>query len=451
MKALQPVRHCLERENPIPAGWRRVSPARRRRALGLLLLAGIVLFGVVGCPKTDEGDCWVKYPAVVLSDPPQAMLANVDSLYVFRARVYEDREHFDSLVCEVWRETEPPTSAGSFALYDDGDQRQLGGPLFASATSGDVVPNNGLYTRGIDAAVLAQSGMGAYSFVFRNPGLDACQFQDVELAISVEAVDACVIHAVTQDLDMPSCFDDYEARLTVQPDAPDVVDSAWYQILADGVVVAESELAQGNGDTTWSAMIGPSFVRCLPTRNDYSFKYVAKTRFGLYCEQGDAGLMIENALPVLSNSTLPDVIERPTEIGDTDTVVVTLDLQDCELNGATDFYGLHFDVRREDQATWPPSPTSFYLRDDGNLPDAVAGNGMYTVGLTFNRNDDFPNSMYYFRFYAIEGFLAGCAPFDTTEYFMDSVRVIQPGAVLMPPTVGAVEFGVVQEMISEGR
>ena len=130
-----------------------------------------------------------------------------------------------------------------------------------------------------------------------------------------------------------------------------------------------------------------------------------------------------------------------------------MNIQDCQLDGEQFYNSLKFDVRREDTTGWTRSD-SFFLRDDGVPPDALPGNGVYTVGLTFSHNTTVPpNIIYYFRFYAIEC----AAPNDTSEYLLDSVRVIQPGAIIQnskfetrSSSQSGVDFGVWHDLRSAG-
>lgn len=400
-----------------------------------LLLAVAAL--VWGCPDDPQPPEPVRSFRVV--EAPEFMLANIDSSYRFIVQVEGEGAAADSIQCNVYLPNGQLSS--SFALLDDGGLFPVWGPEYAGTQSFDIVPNDLRFTRKINGRILANGVTGAYRLEFLPRGNFAPQ--PVELTVHVEAIQECLIRTATDVNALAECFAEFDVRATVIADAPDVVDSVMFQILDGGDVMAELELARVSGDTLWGASIAPPFLRCVPTGGNYSYAYVAKSRFGLSCAYSDDTLAIFNQLPILSNSTLPDTIYRPVAMGDTDTVIVTVDLEDCELAGATDFYGLQFESRREDLPDWGRA-SDFYLRDDGVTPDIVAGNGVYTVGLTFVRNDARPNSVYYFRYYAIEGFLAGCVPFDTSGYLLDSVRVIQPGVVAGGGGVaGEADFGIV--------
>ena len=136
---------------------------------------------------------------------------------------------------------------------------------------------------------------------------------------------------------------------------------------------------------------------------------------------------------------MPDTIFHPTVPGLVDTVVVTVNLQDCELQGDTLFYGVKFSIRRHDRVNWTDS-LAYFLRDNGVAPDSVAGNGVYSTGLTFNYQ--VPDPLYYFRFYAIDC----AAPFDTSEFLIDSVQFAPHSGALVvrnePPAMHP--FGVIR-------
>jgi hypothetical protein len=402
-----------------------------------VLLAVLAIFSV-GCNGDDPPPSEPK--RMRIEEAPENMLANVDSLYKFEVVIEGDGAEADSIACAVSPANRRVTL--SFALFDDGSMPILWGPEFASDRSGDIIPHDRKFTRYISGLELSDNGSdtGIYRFEFQPVGnftIDA----PVSLSIPVESVQNCVIRSVTQIHTIAECNPDFDIFVSVRPDESDEVDSVRYQIFADGELLAAAELQSQSLDTLWSYRVTPSFVRCLPSRADYSYTYWVKTRFGLTCTESATGLAVFNSLPVLSNSTLPDTIYRPVAAGDTDTVLVTVDLADCNLLGATDFYGLQFESYRDNQP-WGRRG-DFYLRDDGQALDAVAGDGHYSVGLSFSQNDTLPDRLYYFRFYAIEGFLNDCAPFDTSAYLLDSVRVIQPGALVGgDQPISGFDFGV---------
>ncbi|RQV94777.1 hypothetical protein EH220_06940 [bacterium] len=149
------------------------------------------------------------------------------------------------------------------------------------------------------------------------------------------------------------------------------------------------------------------------------------------CNATTADFSILNDDQTISNfHGLPDTLYRPTAAGDTDTVAVTLDLEDCNLEGIQTFNGVRFDVKREPY-DWPPTHNpDFRLYDDGTLGDTTAGDGTYTVGLVFAHSDSLFDNLYIFRYYSVE-----CAPpYEQTDYIYDTVRVIQDN--------GAIQFSV---------
>jgi hypothetical protein len=410
-----------------------------RYAMALVAL-GLVCF-VIGCKKSTDNK--PEPPHLVLLDVPQALVANVDTVYTYRVRL--ENASAESLYCDV---TKPDGSAlDGFALYDDGSAQIHHSPAYADSFSGDIAAGNNTFTRRINGHLLANGVTGTYRFQFSAAAQNLTEDMDVQL----ENVASCLIASVPPDTTLPTCFAHYTGSVRIARSAGDHIDSVRANLLCPGgeMVIASQLLAPvgGGGDTVWIFNCTPVFFRCqVPLRCSYELRFDARTHFNQSCSQNIA-FNYQMSKPTVSQTTLPDTIFRPTAVGDTDTVVVTLHLDDCTLTGVTDFYGLQFDVRREDRTDWSHSG-DFYLRDDGRASDAAAGNGTYTVGLTFNRDDSLPDKLYYFRFYAVQFW--GCAgtTADTTgrlsNLLLDSVRVIQPPPLIPVLQAPRTDFGIVR-------
>ena len=379
---------------------------------------------------------------VSILEAPTAVLANLDTFYVYRVKAFEG--YFpDSIVCTL----SYGVHGWSFALFDDGGADSLWGPNFASARSGDVAPHNGTYTRGVNFHTLTGGTAEDHLFCFM-PFVNGVPDADEGPCLMVQArvPGACSLLSWPQESNFIECFAPVNMEVRVSRDSSDRVDSVWM------------EVRQGNGsrpfwkvllfeaaesDTVWQRTFDPTAFSCAESSPpaSYTLHYFAKTRFGLLAEQMVTVGSFTNHLPTLSNPVMPDTAYRPTEAGVVDTITVTVDFSDCELAGEIHYYGLHFDRSRDDTLNWSTDP-SFFLRDDGLARDAVAGDGRYTVGLTITRSDTLLNNLYYFRFYAIE-----CAPPNLqSAYLLDSMRVIQsPGGVAASAPSDDFGMGIVNE------
>lgn len=391
----------------------------------IALALTLFLFG--GCDE-DDGKVDTACPGLsertFVVSGADALLANIDQWYTYTVRLNEPECTVDSVLCRI---TRPGGGEDYFRLYDDGRQSMLTEPDFADSTSGDIVPNNGTYTRRINGQLLAGGETGSYEFSF-SLMLDG-ETGSAELrSVAIEDIQPCVIASYPDVSDFGECFDPIAMEVTVNRTDQDVVDSVWVSLLDGGTVLQTQSFQSTTSDTLWTLNFAPSFFRCTPTGNGYTLRYEAATRFGMTCSQAVEPVAFINGLPSLNNSTLPDTILRPVLPTDTDTVVVTVDLDDCELLGELYYYGVKFDVRDENTPNWTQSD-DFFLRDDGVPADEVAGDGTYSVGLRFWSVETDSNVLFYFRFYAVE-----CAePYDTSEYLMDSVRVIQQEPLLLSP------------------
>lgn len=388
----------------------------RRFGALVLLIASVFAWGC----DDDGGDPPLPTISIQLLSAPTALLAEVDSFYTYTARITGEN------VSSVWCRITAPDGRRSpgFELRDDGGTTVLSDTAFASVYSGDIAAGNGTYTRLLNAAELADGLTGTYQFQFVayvGTGEAASQI----LSVQIENPTTCEIVSWPSNTTFAECFDPFPMEVRVDKDAADRVDSVWVKLEQENVAnpfVNVVHFAPFSGDTIWRAAFDPTAFQCAESTPaaSYSLHYMTKTLFGLTDTQTVAVASFTNHLPVLSNSILPDTVYRPTLPDRVDTIRVTVDMDDCELAGELYYYGIRFD-RARDNGAWS-THESFFLRDDGVAWDQIAGDGTFTIALTINRVDTLPNNMYYFRFYAVEC----AAPFDTSTYWLDSMRVIQP-------------------------
>lgn len=355
-------------------------------------------------------------PAISVVSAPEFLACNLDSMYLYKIRV--ENLDADSVVCIV---TKPDNSAESFALFDDANTEEVDGPEWASITSHDQVGNNGVFTRGVRSDWLCDDGAGDYIFHFESRG-GGSPLALPDVSVRLAAVTPCLITDVSDVNSLAECFDPITLTAQVLAGQEDQVDSVWLSLLQEQTILWQENLSE-NG-SQWEMTVEPTLFRCVPTGSSYSLLYSAFTRYGFVCEERIENVSFTNSAPVLSNVQMPDTIYRPVTPGDCDTVVVTLDFSDCELDGHPFYYGTQFCVRREDAEQDSCNSSAFFLRDDGVEPDAAAGDGTMTVGLSFCQSDQSLNNLYYFKFFAVD-----CADHDTSNTLLDSVRVIQPGGL----------------------
>ena len=396
-------------------------------SVSLLLAVSVVL---TGCDEDNPPP--TPTPVMTILEAPAFLASNVDSCYLYRVRL--ENAEAESVLVEV---RAPGGSIHStFALYDDGGPGSAY-PDYACAGSGDIVPNDGRFARRINARLLADNVTGDYTFIFRAPGV-----ADQSRIMQIRSVLPCSITEWPQVTALDSCFGAFPmtVRLFHPPEDSVTGVEVWLWETVNDDHIDSWSLYPASGDTVWETILDPAFVRCAPDGDTYRLVYSATTLFGHVCQRTNDNVSVSNPVPVLSNSTLPDTIIRPTQPGNFDTTYVTVNLADCELAEDTSFVGLRFDVSRDDTLHWGTA-ASFFLRDNGRSGDAAARDQIYTVGLLSDTNYVNPDNVYYFRFYAVEGMILGedgqswACPmlFDTSAYLIDSVRLIQPGSLLLRP------------------
>ncbi|MFZ5432733.1 MAG: hypothetical protein ACOZB3_03065 [Calditrichota bacterium] len=396
----------------------------------LIIVLAIIVSGVfIGC---DDEESKPVVSTMEIVEAPTAIPANTSQFFTYIVQV--NGAVPDCVICEVTPNN--GTLASSFVLYDDGGQHLLPAHPYADTLSGDIQARNGKYTRRINSKALADSSNVSFTFHFVAVGgenLPPAQ----DIAVNAMIVEPCVMTEYPMDTvwTFEQCFDpivlEVHASASENDEVTQVIGEVWYDYMLMRGVVTEFEFTHESGDR-WTYTLTPRLFRNIDNwesvfgNDNFWFEWTAFTRFGMTCGGHQGKIEYVNHLPVLSNSTLPDTAYRPTTPGDSNLIVVTVDMDDCELEGATDFYGLEFETRREDLPTWSRA-SNFFLRNDGIEPDAVAGDDTYSSWLVITHSTTNLNNLYYFRFYAIDGNIAFN---DTSEFLLDSIRIIQPGANL---------------------
>jgi hypothetical protein len=375
----------------------------------------LILLLLVSACKKDSTNPTVTVPTVItLQDPPTTMLADRDSTYTFYVRVTEGNPA-DSIQCDV---TGPQgTALPSFMLYDDGNYGAHATPTYANAHSGDVVPLDGIFTRGINGRTLASGVTGQYTFVFHP--LPEGNSQAKTLHVSIENVDPCLITSYPQTSDFAMCFDPMPLEVHVRRDSLDEVQHVLVSISNGAEVLDTEAFSPTETDTVWRLNFTPSAFRYVGTAvKTYSLLYQAQTRFGWICGQSVDSVSYTNQSPTLSDCMMPDTVYRPFSPADTDTVIFTIKLNDCEILGDTG-NAVFFNISKNNPNDWIPSV--FVAVDNGRQPDSIGGNGIYTAGLKLAHSDTLLNNMWYFRFYAVDP----APPHEQSDYLLDSMRIIQ--------------------------
>jgi hypothetical protein len=420
--------------------------------LGTLIFVALSLCGCKDKGGTDDGGG--IHIDLTLLDFPGYLAANVDSFYTIRVQVSDLSVQVDSVVGMIFNSSHQQMLT-RFRLYDDGSTDSLrDAPSYASSPSGDIAANNGTCTRRIHSVHLAHS-IGTGSFVLQvqanGPGgISGGPLGGTEATFQLDSVEPCLITSIpVVPFLLPTCFDPFTLELRTWRAPQDRVDSVTLVLSAcwePWPPLGRARFEASQGDSVWQLGFSPTLMRCASERADcYWLNLTAYTRYGFSCSPDTGLLFLYTPDPtVLTDCTLPDTIWRPVQASDTDTVIVTVNLTDCELTGVTDFFGLHFDVSRDDTLNWSTGD-NYFLRDDGQAPDSTAGNGVYTVGLTFNRSDTYLNNVYYFRFYA------DICGLDRSGYLLDSVRVVQPPGLALSPPGGELDLTVISGLRAAER
>lgn len=378
----------------------------------LLSLCASIFF--ISCDEDDPKPA-DPTPTISVVDVPAFVQCEFDSFYLYRVRI-ENLDDVEFVQCTITR----PNGTGGLAidLYDDGNTSNHVGPAFASPTSLDAVPHNGTFTRGIRGDLFCQEGEGIYRFHFVTMG-GSQTLEIPNLDVEVRSIDDCIFGNVNPIVALPGCFSAQNISITVTPETGFVIDSVRAMWISGDTLWWSELLSHGTGHS-WSYTLSPSLFGCTPSGSNYTWRYEAFTQFGLNCALNVVqGISFTNLLPVLSDPQLADTLYRPLNANDTDTLEFFIRSDDCELLGWPVTQAAIFEVSRDDTMHWNQSP-DFFLRDDGVAPDVESGDGLASSFILVPHSDTNLNNMYYFRYYSVD-----CASDESTDYLIDSTRIIQ--------------------------
>jgi hypothetical protein len=360
---------------------------------------------------------------MTIEEMPEALPVGI-ALYfpiVVRVESLDGSPIPDSLGC--WMSNPEGALYLDFYLYDDGsafDHPPVND--FLSLRSGDNVPHDGHFTRQISGQNFA-GDYGIYDLVFHVPngpsvGHDSIEIRPVETPFFTE-----ITPVVT---DFPSGFAPVEYAAHIQKPTPgDRIDSVALSISPaqrPPEILRTIRFTASTDDTLWTLTLVPAHFWGILT-GLYDFHFVLWDRFGLSADTSHRNIGIWNGAPSVSNSTLPDTIERPRIGEPNDTTAISVQVNDPE--SLMDIAEVRFEVRKEWQTEWLSS-TDFYLLDLGGRWDAIAGDGVYSVPLITSPSDSLKDTLYFFRFYARD------KTGNQSDYLLDSVRVIERPAISPP-------------------
>jgi hypothetical protein len=387
---------------------------RRLLALGLLISLPLIS----GCDNTGEVDP-VRYDSlegiqINLVEAPSLWVYGSDTFRSLAVRLDLDESMRDAILVgevpspAVWVRIIP--SAGDdidIQLLDDGGALTPSATdSFLAPTSGDLVAHDFLFTVQMNSGFAA--GEGEYEFQFVAAGAESGDTTFDAVASRSEAV--TLTSPATVAVNRPpildgggssipdSLYSGFDTQLWIllatDPDADggDVVADANLQVLRNDVVLRNLILTDSGGNL-WSLRADSSFSSGLST-GDVLFSFMATDRFGETSLPLDTIVWIENTAPILSDAVAPDSVFIPPAGADDNTY--TLSIRIIDLQGPGDLNQVYYTV--EDPHGTVSESSEFIFADNGILPDEVAGDGIWTTGISVS-SGNVNTGTWIFRFY----------------------------------------------------
>ncbi len=392
----------------------------RRSTLMFVFLLSAIGFGLFLSCSTMDPNGIISPPdyTIIIEEIPEALPVDVAIYFPIVIQLEPSNPDIDSLYCLIFNPENE--SFLDFYLYDDGSafDHPMESTLL-SVRSGDNVPGDSRFTRQITGQDF-EGDFGTYTFDFVTP--DGDSYSD---SIDIQPVEAPSFTSVTPVIsEFPSGFDPVEYEVHIhRPTASDRIDSVYLALWYSGIPTSDLRhipFTASLGDTVWTLTLTPGHFWGIPS-GLYDFQFVLWDRFGLSADTEQRFISIANGQPVVSNPVMPDTIWRPRQGEPNDTTVITVQADDPET--LLDIATVRFEVRKVWETEWT-GHEDFYLLDLGGRWDDVEGDGVYSVPLVTAFSDSLKDDLFYFRFFAID------FTQDTSNYVIDSVRVIEPVVLL---------------------
>lgn len=289
-------------------------------------------------------------------------------------------------VKKMWLEIEAVSGAftlvNNLEMKDDGDEEN----------SGDLAASDNIYTGRY--FLTDQDPTEKYSVNYYYKGLDevvkkiGSSHFSYFAGIELEIIEIIAPSQITYT-DETTIF-----KATVEVNTSYLIQDIWYQIKSsDGTLTLADSLQMkddGDSDSSGDEVADDNIFTAQKSlgiqvpSGDYTVQYFVKNFLDVVEEIGVTNFAYDNTqfnyAPVISNLDMPDVIDRDVEF--------SFSVEVYDENGPDDILSVYYELYRPngDQVVNSQGISQFPLFDSGDLGlhgDEVAGDGIYTVLLTF--------------------------------------------------------------------
>ncbi|GBE29245.1 MAG TPA: hypothetical protein ENH10_05450 [Bacteroidetes bacterium] len=375
-----------------------LRPSGSRSLVFLTSLIGfLLLFGLIGCDETGPVDPEPIDNVLVTEDLIDSV--NVPEFWVLGSEEFRQVTFSFALTQEqkdainygdyspavVWvsiRDQDGSEVAGFMIRDDGGALPDVLHPGFVHANSGDLVPNDFIFSNQINAGFTTIEGVYTFEVSVWGmipPGMSAPDVIPppiVVVSVTVSANEAPVFGEVSLPDNLNAGFDVQQWTLEVtDPDeevSEDEVVEVMVELLANDISYREFLFAQLNS-STWIFTADSTFAAGLLTA-DYTMSVTATDKFNQVSEPLEHAVWIENLAPELMSLSAPDTTQQPGPDDPPNVYTFTLDVTDSQ--GQGDIESVYYTVL--DPTGGFSTHPDYVFRDDGEDGDEIAGDGTWT-------------------------------------------------------------------------
>ncbi|MBC8204658.1 hypothetical protein ISS30_09185 [bacterium] len=356
------------------------------------ILAAVISIALIlsSCSEEDSGILEEQYnpPQVESISIPENMAFGLDEYKIFRVIITGEAQGSE-VFCTI---ISGGQSAADFQLYDDAGYNVIVDyPEYLSENSGDVVANDGIFTRRVNSLFADNNAVYDVVFTVVDANSDTIYYNDNSpLTINVyeNAPPSLTIPNLPAVLDSTTLPHSLQTTV-IDPQGREDIDSVYCELFQNLLPIGRTfSLQDPEMDSIFTYYIDSTFAAGLS--GDYQFVFKAVDILGAVSPPIEMTASIANYSPYLNNPAIsPDSIIILPEIGEITEVVITVSAGDYQ--GLGDIDTVTMDIER------PSGLMSYdYPMADNGLPfdttklllgyygDETAGDGVFTTTKLYN-------------------------------------------------------------------
>ncbi len=339
----------------------------------LLAVAALILILFIGCNGSTDP---------VVNNPAGVSVVELDSIWVFESermvRVSIQVRPFEPADTTMLCQINSGEGAGShFRLYDDGNYgRWQDSEGFADSLSGDIAPNDGIFSRRINSNFAARPGEYHLSFILERGAPPDTLYKDI--IVRENSPPVFLLHTEPDSVASGSIIDTFHTQ-TLDSDGFGDIQNSELILFRDDFPTQDISIfeMERTTDSTWRWISEP-FLAAGAATGVYSMAYRIQdyylSQLDEFVYSDTFACRLENLPPQILEVTGPDTVWLPES--EEDTITFDYSIQAVDDQTPKDLDTLYLEMYFEDEVIFRAA----YL--DGFGLDETPNDGVFKAGFS---------------------------------------------------------------------